>query len=139
VRVADEDPSPANLKLIRLHYGAFADGDIDGILAGFDSDVCIEVHDEHGKIVGEPLRGLHAARSFFEDIRAAVTNTTVEIQSLRADGDRVLARVMLGGTLRGTGLTGAIPAVHLFTVHEGRITAVRTHRPDWRNVNPAAD
>ena len=102
-------------------------------MAGLDPDVCIEVHDEHGKVTGEPMRGREAARTFFEEIREAVTGTTVEIESLRADGDRVLARVTLGGTVRKTGATGAIPAVHLFAVHDALITVIRTHRPDWRN------
>ena len=53
---------------LRRHYAAFAKGDVDGILEGLDDSVCIEVHDEHGKVVDEPIHGLEAARSFFEDI-----------------------------------------------------------------------
>jgi ketosteroid isomerase-like protein len=124
-----------NLKTVRMHYTAFASGDIDGILSCLDENVCIEVHDEHGAEAEEPMRGRDAARSFFEGLHEALTNTTVEVESLRADGDRVLARVTLGGTLRATGITGAIPAVHLFTVHDGLITEIRTHRPNWRDFD----
>ena len=134
--MAEGESTEANLEVVRMHYAAFACGDIDGLVAGLDPNVCIEVHDEHGKAAGEPLRGLDAARSFFGEIAAAVTNTTVEIEKLRTDDNRVLAQVSLGGTLRDTGATGAIPAVHLFTVHDGLIAEIRTHRPDWRTYEP---
>ena len=133
---AEGDSAQANQRLVGRHYAAFAKGDVDGILHGLDDAVCIEVHDEHGKAVDDPIRGLKAARSFFEDIAESVTDPTVEIESLRADGDRVLARVKLGGTLRDSGVAGAIAAVHLFTIHEGRITVIRTHRPHWRTPEP---
>jgi len=130
---AEGDPAQENLKLVRLHYAAFARGDLDGVAAGLDENVSINVHDEHGKAAERPISGRAGARSFFEGINAAITNSTVEIERLRADGNRVLAQVTLGGTLRETGVTGAIPAVHLFTIHDGLITEIRTHRPDWRN------
>lgn len=127
-----EQRAHENLKLVRLHYAAYACGDVDGLIESLDPQVCLEVHDEHGRTMREPLRGLDAARGFFEDIKRALTNTTVEIESLRADGDRVLARVKLGGTVRESGVSGVIPAVHLFTIHDGLIAEIRTHRPDWR-------
>ncbi len=122
-----------NTKLVRLHYAAFASGDLDGLVDGLDEGVAISVHDEHGKAAEQPIRGRAGARSFFEGIDAAITDSTVEIERLRADGNRVLAQITLGGTLRETGITGSIPAVHLFTLHDGLITEIRTHRPDWRN------
>jgi uncharacterized protein len=133
---AEGDSAQENQRLVSRHYAAFAEGDIDGIMRGLDDAVCIEVRDEHGKFVDEPLHGADAARSFFEEIEAAVTGTTVEVESLRADNDRVLARVKIGGTIRQSGAAGTIPAIHLFTIHEGRITEIRTHRPDWRNFTP---
>lgn len=121
-----------NLKLIRVHYSAYSSGDVDGILETLDDDVEIMVHDENGAREGDTLRGKDAVREFFEQIRSQITNSTVEVQELRADRSRVLASVVLGGTSRVSGDTGAIPAVHLFTCYEGRITSIRTHRPDWR-------
>lgn len=126
----------ANCRAVRQHYAAFARGDIDDLLAGLDPGIAI-VHDEHGKGAGEPVTGHEGARAFFEGISAAITNSTVEIQHLRADGNRVLARIVLGGTARRSGHAGTIPAVHLFTVHDDLITEIRTHRPDWhRYVEP---
>ena len=127
------DPAPSNQKLVRLHYAAFASHDIDGIVAGLDPDIVIVVHDEHGTDTGELIVGLDAARAFFEGIAEAVTNTTVDINVLRGDGNRVLAQIAIGGTIRDTGRSGTIPAVHLFTLHDGLITEIRTHRPDWRH------
>ena len=127
------DSEQGNLKLVRLHYAAFAGGDIDRIVAGLDPQVVISVHDERGLDTGELVVGRDAARGFFEGISAEVTNSTIEIEKLRADGNRVLAQIAIGGTLRKTGRSGVIPAVHLFTIHDGLITEIRTHRPDWRN------
>lgn len=130
---AEGDLAERNLKLVRRHYAAFASGHLDGVVDGLDEDVAINVHDEHGKAAERPIRGRAGARTFFEGINAAITNLDVEIERLRADGNRVLAQVTLGGTMRDTEITGAIPAVHLFTIHDGLITEIRTHRPDWRN------
>lgn len=131
--MSDPDEIEAdNLKLIRLHYAAYSSGDITGILESLDPAVEITVHDERGAREGDRITGKDEARRFFEEIRASITNSTVEIQDMRADGSRVLASVLLGGTARATGESGAIPAVHLFTCHDGLITSIRTHRPDWR-------
>lgn len=137
--IADGDPTGENLKAVRLHYAAFADGDLDGLIAGLDPNILICVHDEHGKSVGDGIRGRDDARAFFEEIHAEVTHTTVEIEKLRADENKVLAQVSLGGTNRATGVTGAIPAVHLFTLFDGRIREIRTHRPDWHARGAEAD
>jgi ketosteroid isomerase-like protein len=137
--MARGDLPEQNLKLVRLHYAAFACGDLDGLVDGLDPDVAINVHDEHGKAAERPIRGRASARSFFEGIGAAITHSTVEIERLRADGNRVLAQITLGGTMRDTGVTGSIPAVHLFTLHDGLITEIRTHRPDWRNYDGPAE
>lgn len=124
----------ANCVAVRQHYAAFARGDIDDLLAGLDPCVAIIVYDEHGKGAGKPVTGHEGARAFFEGISAAVTDSTVEIQHLRADGNRVLARIVLGGKARRSGRAGTIQAVHLFTLHESLITEIRTHRPDWRRL-----
>lgn len=126
-----DETEAENLKLVHLHYAAFGSGDVDGILARLDPGVELIVHDEHG-MPEERIRGREEAQAFFEGIKAAVANQTVEIQEIRADGARVLATVSIGGTMRSTGMTGAIPAVHLFACHEGLITSIRTHRPDWK-------
>lgn len=135
----DEDLAPANLKVVRLHYAAFSSGDIDRILEGLDRTVAIAVRDERGADTGELIVGLEGARTFFEGIHAAVANLSVDVQVLRADGNRVLAQITLGGTFRESRRTGAIPAVHLFTVHDGLITEIRTHRPDWRRYDRAEE
>jgi ketosteroid isomerase-like protein len=135
----EEDPGPANLKLVRLHYAAFADGDLDGVLGTLDPNVTIRVHDEHGRHTQDPIRGRDGARAFFQGIEAAITNPMVQVDELTADANRVLARVHLAGTMRDTGVTGAIPAVHLFTVEDGLICEIRTHRPEWREFGSDAE
>jgi ketosteroid isomerase-like protein len=135
----EEDPGPANLKLVRLHYAAFANGDIEDVLGTLDPNVTIRVHDEHGRHTQDPMRGREEARAFFHGIESAVVNPMVQVDELTSDANRVLARVHLTGTLRDTGLTGAIPAVHLFTIEDGLICEIRTHRPEWRDIDPDAE
>jgi ketosteroid isomerase-like protein len=127
-----EEPAADNLELVRAHYDAFARGDFDTLLQGLDPEVVITIHDEHGKPEGEPIRGREGAQAFFSGIGAAVSDRTVEIEHLRANEDKVLAHVLLGGTLRKTGEPGEIRAVHLHTLYEGSICEIRTYRPDWR-------
>jgi ketosteroid isomerase-like protein len=134
---AHEDLSAANMKLVRQHYHAFASGDLEGLAAGLDPNVTIVVSDERGKAVSEPIRGRDGAREFFGGIHAQIQHATVDIGRLRVDGDKVLAQVTLGGTARRSGRTGAIPAVHLFSIFDGLITEIRTHRPDWRHYADA--
>ena len=134
-----DDPSQANIELIRLHYAAFGNGDIEGVLGTLDPNVTIRVHDEHGRHTEDPTRGRDGARAFFQGIEAAIANPMVEVDELTADGNRVLARVHLAGTMRDTGVTGAIPAVHLFTIEDGLICEIRTHRPEWRDYDAGAE
>lgn len=128
-----------NLKAVRNHYAAFASGNIDALLEGLDHGVTIRIHDEHGVRIGTPRVGRSAARTFFESIQAAVDDPTVEIRDLRVDGGRVLAKITLGGTLKGSRRTGEIQAVHLFAIDEGLITEIRTHRPNWNEYTPPHD
>lgn len=127
-----EEPARDNLELVRVHYDAFARGDLDALLRGLDPEVEITLHDEHGKAEGEPIRGKDGAQEFFSGLGAEVADRTVEIEHLRADEDRVLARVQLSGTLRSSGASGAIQAVHLFRLFEGAICEIQTYRPNWR-------
>jgi ketosteroid isomerase-like protein len=131
---AADDVGRANLEVVRRHYKAFARRDIEGVVADLDSRITITTRDEHGKSAGQGIQGLEGARAFFEDIYASVAHPTVEIERLRADGDKVLAHVRLGGTVRDSGATGSISAVHLFTIFDGRIREIRTHRPRWREL-----
>ena len=127
-----EEPAHDHLELVRKHYDAFARGDLDALLGGLDPEVVITIHDEHGRPEGEQIRGRSGAQSFFSSIGASVSDRSVEIEQLRADEDKVLARVLLGGTLMRTGESGAIHAVHLHTLYDGLICEIQTYRPDWQ-------
>lgn len=127
-----EEPAQDNQALVRAHYDAFARDDLDELLQGLNPEIVITIHDEHGKPEGEPIRGRDGAQAFFTGIGSAVGDRTVQIEHLRSDEDKVLARVLLGGTLRRTGEGGAIQAVHLFTLYDGLICEIQTYRPDWQ-------
>jgi ketosteroid isomerase-like protein len=120
------------LNLIRNHYAAYARGDTNALLEGLDPAVVIRVANDHGVAEGDPVRGRDGAEQFFKELSSLIVDRSVTVESLRQDRNRVLAKVRLGGTLKATGESGEIFAVHLFSVHDGLISEIRTHRPDWR-------
>ena len=75
--------------------------------------------------MGGPLRGRDEVRGFFERLFDEVGHNEVEIAELEVREDTVVASVYLHGTMRATGLSGAIPAVHVFTVRDDLIAENR--------------
>ena len=122
----------AGVAIARRHYGAFNRGDIDEILATLHPEVEIFGGDERAGGASERYRGLDEARAFFAEIKAKVADNRAEVLSLEAVADRVVASLRLHGTLRSSGLSGSLPAVHFLTVREGLIARIETYRPNWR-------
>jgi ketosteroid isomerase-like protein len=118
--------------LVRRHYDAYNRGDIPGMLATLHPDVEIRESDERGSGQVELYRGQVGAAEFFNEIRALVTDNEARVLSLEAHPGRIDASVRLRGTLRATGRSGSIPAVHFFTLREGLIARIETFRPNWR-------
>lgn len=122
----------AGVALARRHYAAFNSGDIDEILATLHPEVEVFGGDERAGGSSERYRGLDEARAFFAEIKAQVADNRAEVLLLEAAGERVVASLRLHGTLRSSGVSGSVPAVHFLTVRDGRIAGIDTYRPDWR-------
>ena len=121
----------SRLELVRRHYAAYNAHDIEAQLATLAPEIEIVAFDEAGR-VSEHWRGTEQARDFFIGIRALVANSHANVEMLRADGDRIFARLTLSGILRRTGDAGAIQAVHRHGFSDRSIAKIQTYRPDWR-------
>ena len=118
---------------VRRHYAAFNRDDVSEIVATLDQDVEIFGGDERAGGASERYRGRVEARAFFTEIKELVADNKVEVLSLEAVPERVVASVRLHGTLRpDPALTGSLPAVHFLTVRDGLIARIETYRPRWR-------
>jgi hypothetical protein len=77
---------------------------------------------------GNPWRGRDGVCRFFEEIFRQTTGNHVEVVNLEAHEGRVIASVYLHGTFRDTGVSGALPSVHVFTIRDGLIARNEIHR-----------
>jgi ketosteroid isomerase-like protein len=122
-----------DIDAVRRHYEAFNRDDVDAIVATLRPDVEIVGGDERAGGAGERSHGRDEAKRFFTEIKELVADNQAEVLTLEARPGRVEASVRLRGTLRGSGESGVVPAVHFFTVTDGLIARIETYRPDWRS------
>ncbi len=120
------------VEVVRRHYEAFNTNDLDGIVATLDPGIEIAGGDERAAGAAERRLGLDEARDFFAGIKELVADNVVEVLTLEASQSLVVASVRLHGTLRETGRSGSVPAVHFLTVRDGLIARIETYRPNWR-------
>ena len=111
-----------HVAIIRAHYEAFNRADLEALAEGLDPDVEFVPGDAVATAeFGGPLRGRDRVREWFEQLFEVVVNNRVEVAEMEMDGERVVASVYLHGSLRESGVSGALPAVHVFTVRDGLI------------------
>ena len=122
----------AAIATVRRHYEAFDSGDLDAILATLDPEVDIYGGDERAGGASERFRGVEEAREFFADIKRLVPDSHIEVLTLEAVPERVIASIRLHGSAREGEVSGSIPAVHFHSLRDGLITRIETYRPDWR-------
>ncbi len=115
---------------MRRHYDAYNRGDLDALVATLAEDVVFESGDpQASEQFGGPYRGRQGVRGFFEAVWEQFSDLNIEVVKLEVQDDLVVASIYLHGRLKDTGLGGAIPTVHVFTVgDDGLITANRVFR-----------
>lgn len=123
---------------VRRHYAAFNGSDVDEILATLHPDVEVFGGDERAGGASERYRGREEARAFFTEIKELVADNVVEVLTLEAVPERVVASVRLHGTLRSSTLSGSLPAVHFLSVRDGLVARIETYRPNWRRPGPTS-
>ena len=116
--------SEENLALIRSTYEAFGRGDVPAVLGALDEN--IEWYSAEGLANGGLHRGPQAvAEEVFGALGQDFETFTVTPEEFYADGDEVVAIVRYRGTGAANGKSLDTPAVHAFTVRDGKVTRFR--------------
>lgn len=116
--------SEANLQVVRAHYEAVNRRDLDAVIDGLHPEVEFTAGDERARQeLGGPLHGKEEVGRWFRALFAQLSENAVEVAKLEQDDeeDRVVSSVYLHGTWRETGVSGAVPGVHVFTIRDGLI------------------
>lgn len=118
------------LETVQALYAAFGAGDMGGLLALIDEDVDWSVEIDAPGAERVPMfrngRGHDAVLHYFGGV-AELDWHHFEPLELYADGDRVLVRLRLAFTHRGTGRSAELDEVHRFEVRDGRVVHYRPY------------
>jgi uncharacterized protein len=113
-----------NIEFTKGLYAAFARGDVPAVLDGFADD--IEWHEAEGMPYGGQYRGGEAVlQNVFGPIATDVDGFAVTPEEFVGSGDTVAAIVRYTGTGKVTGKTLDVPAVHVWEIHDGKLTRFR--------------
>jgi ketosteroid isomerase-like protein len=124
----EEHPmSKENAKLIRRAYQAYANGDLDGMLALVDPDLEWTYLDP---ALERPTPQVCHGRQELEQVLRhwADHGLRAELEEVTAAGELVMVGVRIPGVDAHQGRRGDNRAYSVFTVREGRIVALRDCR-----------
>jgi ketosteroid isomerase-like protein len=116
--------SEQSVDVVKGIYGAFAQGDVPGVLGAFTEDI------EWYEAEGMPYGGLHrgpdaVAQKVFGPITADVEGFAVTPEEFTAAGDTVAVVTRYTGTGKATGKRLDQTAVHVWDIHDGRAVRFR--------------
>src|SRR3954470_23425431 len=113
-----------NTELVQGAYGAFAQGDVPGVMSVLADRVEWDVTPVLPQ--GGSWRGRDGAGEFFENLGSHWADLTLQIDQLVTEGENVVAFGRAAGRLREHGDAAAGYAfVHWFTVVDGAIVRFR--------------
>ena len=112
----------ANVELVRSAYEKFGSGDIPGLLGLLTPDIDWSTPHLEDAPYGGRVLGLEEVEKFFGALGEAEDFAYFEPTEFIAKGDRVVVLGRAKATVRSTGRDYEIDWVHVFTVHDGKIT-----------------
>jgi ketosteroid isomerase-like protein len=113
-----------SVEVVKAMYGAFARGDVPGVLGAFDNE--IEWYEAEGMPYGGLHRGPEAvAQNVFGPLTEDVENFAVSPEEFIASGDAVAVVVRYTGTGRATGEPLDVPVVHVWDIRDGKAVCFR--------------
>jgi uncharacterized protein len=115
----------ANVNVVKQCYDAFKKGDIASLKSYFAEDISWELPDVPGAPFTGRRHGSARVMEFFEQMSAAQDVNVFEPMEFIAQGPRVVVLGHYGFTVRATGKRYASDWAHIFTVRDGKITALR--------------
>ncbi|MEP7074995.1 MAG: nuclear transport factor 2 family protein [Acidobacteriota bacterium] len=111
-----------NIAVVQNAYEKFGTGDIPGLLTLLTDDIDWSTpHVENAPFAGNRL-GLQEVGEFFKLLGESEEFSYFEPTEFIAQGNRVVVLGRSKATVKTTGRTYETDWVHLFTVHEGKIT-----------------
>jgi ketosteroid isomerase-like protein len=115
----------SDVTVVEAIYGAFARGDVPAVLAAVDPGVDWLTPSTLPWSRGA-YHGREGLAEYFASFAAALEDARVEPHELYAlPGRRVVAFGVERARARSTGAAFEVPFVHVFTVADGRVTAMR--------------
>jgi ketosteroid isomerase-like protein len=131
------DGTQSNLEVVRQLFERFGEGGIEAALEGLDEELVIEIPAD---LSAEPdsYHGHEGARRYFAGFDGMIEDVRYEAIELLPVGERVLARVRLGGRGVSSGLDVELEAFVLHELAGGKVTRMRPY-PDLESAQAAAD
>jgi ketosteroid isomerase-like protein len=110
-----------NVKPIERHYEAFNRGDLDDMLEPFDPEI-VFVEEQDVRPDAATHIGIEGMRTFFESLFEGSQEIAADPLEWIEHEDKVIVPIRLHGRFRHTGIEGEAHFIHVWTVHEGRLT-----------------
>lgn len=111
-----------NTQIIQTAYEKFTSHDIPGLLSSFSDDIDWSTpHVENAPFTGDRL-GLEEVAEFFRLLNESEDITYFEPKEFIAQGNKVVVLGRSKAVVKSTGRSYETDWVHIFTVHEGKIT-----------------
>jgi ketosteroid isomerase-like protein len=125
----------SNVEVVRRLFDRFGEGGIEAALDGLHEDLVIEIPPD---LSAEPdtYRGHDGARRYFAGFEGMLEDVRYEPIELIPEGDRVLARVRLGGRGVSSGLDVELESVVVHELSGGLVTWMRPY-PDMESARAA--
>jgi ketosteroid isomerase-like protein len=120
---------------LRRGYAAFNEGGVDAILEWLEPQ--ITVHDRESSPDRETYHGVLGIKELFESTMEAFERLTLEPQEFTQVGDRMVVVVLQRAQGRGSGAEVESTVVHVWTMRDGRPSALRIFRDRERALEAA--
>ena len=117
-----EVPSMNNTEIVQKGYECFGSGDVPGLLELLADDVRWSVPEIENAPFAGSRSGRNAVGEFFTQLVEAEDMTRFEPLEFIAEGDKVVVLGESEATVRSTGKSYQTDWVHVFHVHDGKIT-----------------
>jgi ketosteroid isomerase-like protein len=124
--------SESNVAVVRRLFEQYAEGGIEAALESLGEDLVIEIPPD---LSAEPdtYHGHEGARRYFAGFEGMIENVRYEPIELIAEGDMVLAHVVLGGRGVSSGLDVELESVVLHELAAGKVVRMRPY-PDLESA-----
>jgi ketosteroid isomerase-like protein len=115
----EQQDSSAPIDVVKATYAAFARGDFPAIMSLYEPDCVL---DQSSVLPwGGTYHGYTGLQQFFASLTNAIDTVIVD-ETLFEAGDKVVSIGRTKGVSRGSGAAFELPAVHVYTIRNGKIS-----------------